>query len=88
MKTGLNTLMGEFEIITIRPRWSPLNLLLPGGESAKKKSILDQLNDQYIKKGWRFKGEIVWGKNCEFAVVRLKPPSSGERPGLRILGGG
>jgi hypothetical protein len=60
---------------------------LSGGESAKKKSILDQLNDQYIKKGWRFKGEIVWGKNCDFAVVRLSPPSQSERPNPRIPGG-
>jgi DNA modification methylase len=68
---------GEFEIVTIKPRWSPINLVAPGGRTEKKRSILSQLNDRYIKKGWRYNGEIVWAKNCEFAVVRLKPPSPG-----------
>jgi hypothetical protein len=66
---------GEFEIITIRPRWSLINLVSPGSEKTKRESILYQLNGQYIKQGWLFEGDIVWGKNCEFAVIRLKTPS-------------
>ncbi len=66
---------GEFEIITIRTRWSLINLISPGIEKAKSESILYQLNGQYIKQGWLFEGDIVWGKNCEYAVIRLKTPS-------------
>lgn len=65
---------GEFEIVTLKPKWSPINLVSPEDEETKRKSILGQLNDRYIRKGWLFEGEIMWGKDCDFAVVRLKPP--------------
>ena len=75
MKSGVYQAEGEFEIITIRPRWSLINLVSPGSEKAKRESILYQLNGKYIKQGWLFEGDIVWGKICVFAVIRLKPPS-------------
>ncbi len=65
----------KYDIVTIKPGWSIKDLLTGRTEAKNRDRILDQLNGQYLRQGWLLTDDIMWGKDSEFAVVKLGPPT-------------
>lgn len=61
-----------YEIVTLKPGWSIKDLFLERNEEDNRNRILDQLNGEYLSKGWQLTDEIMWGKEFQFAVVKLE----------------
>ena len=70
--------MGEaqYNIVTLKPRWSVRDLFSEKTEMDNRESILAQLDSQYLSQGWTLVDEIKWDSKYRFAVVKLGPPSS------------
>ena len=68
--------MGEaqFNIVTLKPRWSVRDLFIDRSELEYRDSILAQLNSQYLSQGWTLADEIKWDPKYRFAVVKLGIP--------------
>ena len=64
------------EIVTLKPKWSVRDLIVERSVEVNRARILHQLNSQYISKGMWLEDNIIWGKDCSYAVVRLGGPSS------------
>ena len=61
----------DIEIVTLKPGWSIKDLVLGRDEDENRNRILNQLNGDYLAKGWELTDEIMWGKEFQFAVVKL-----------------
>ena len=61
----------DYEIVTLKPGWSVRDLILGRDEVQSRNRILNQLNGDYLSKGWELTDEIMWGKEFQFAVVKL-----------------
>jgi len=66
----------KYDIITLKPSWSVADLFRGRSEARNRDRILNQLNDQYLFRGWDLSDDIMWGKDGEFAVVKLGRPST------------
>ncbi len=64
----------DYEIVTLKPSWSVKDLILGRDEAENRNRILSQLNGDYLSKGWELTDEIMWGKEFQFAVVKLGRP--------------
>jgi hypothetical protein len=65
----------EYEIVTLRPKWSPVGLLTRRSREQNTASIYQQLYDQYIAKGWQVADDIQWERDCRFAVLKVGRPA-------------
>ncbi len=65
----------DFEILTLKPRWSLSELIFERSADQKKNSIMYQLHEYYISRGWQLAADIGWGKGHRFAVVKLIRPT-------------
>jgi hypothetical protein len=65
----------EYEIVTLKPKWSPANLLTRSSREQKTASIIQQLNEQYIAKGWQVTDDIQWERDRRFAVLKVGRPA-------------
>jgi hypothetical protein len=65
----------EYEIVTLRPKWSPVGLLTRRSREQNTASIYHQLYDQYIAKGWQVADDIQWERDCRFAVLKVGRPA-------------
>jgi hypothetical protein len=65
----------DYEIVTLKPGWSVRDLILGRDEAENRNRILNQLNGDYLSKGWELTDEIMWGKEFQFAVVKLERTS-------------
>ena len=65
----------KYDIVTLRPGWSVRDLFGRRSEATNRNRILNQLNGQYLARGWELSDDIMWGKDGEFAVVKLGRPS-------------
>ena len=61
----------DIEIVTLKPGWSVKDLFIGRDEAENRNRILNQLNGDYLAKGWELTDEIMWGKEFQFAVVKL-----------------
>ena len=61
----------DIEIVTLKPGWSVKDLFLGPNEAENRNRILNRLNGDYLTKGWELTDEIMWGKEFQFAVVKL-----------------
>jgi hypothetical protein len=70
--------MGEanFDIIMVKPRWSVRDLFSSRSEKESREAILEQLNSEYLSRGWTLADEIKWDAKYRYAVVKLGPPST------------
>jgi hypothetical protein len=66
----------QYDIVTLKPRWSVRDLFSDKSEGACRESILAQLNSRYLSQGWVLAEEIVWDSKYRYAVVKLGPPIS------------
>ena len=67
----------EYDIVTLKPAWSVRDFFTGRTENTNRDSILQQLDGKYLSRGWQLTDEIMWGKDSEFAVVKLgRPPNS------------
>ncbi len=64
----------EFEILTLKPRWSLRGMVFERSPVENKNSIMLQLKGHYISQGWKI-ADIGWAKRHRFAVVKLEKPS-------------
>ncbi len=65
----------KYDIVTLKPGWSVKDLFTGRTEAANRERILNQLNGQYLNQGWQLSDDIMWGKDSEFAVVKLGRPT-------------
>jgi len=65
----------EYEIVTLRPKWSPVGLVASRSKKKNAASIIQQLNDQYLSRGWQVTGDICWERDCRFAVLKVGRPA-------------
>jgi len=65
----------EYEIVTLKPKWSPADLLTRRSREQNTASIIHQLNDQYIAKGWQVTDDIQWERDRRFAVLKVGRPA-------------
>jgi len=65
----------DYEIVTLKPSWSLKDLFLERNEDENRNRILEQLRGDYLSKGWELTDEIMWGKEFQFAVVKLERPN-------------
>ena len=65
----------DIEIVTLKPGWSIKDLFLGRDEDENRNRILNQLNGEYLANGWELTDEIMWGKEFQFAVVKLERSS-------------
>lgn len=65
----------KYDIVTLKPGWSVRDLFTERTEATNRDRILNQLNGQYLKQGWLLTDDIMWGKDSEFAVVKLGRPT-------------
>ena len=65
----------KYDIVTLKPGWSVKDLFGGRTEATNRDRILNQLNGQYLARGWQLSDDIMWGKDSEFAVVKLGRPS-------------
>jgi hypothetical protein len=68
----------QFDIVTLKPRWSVRDLFVDRSESDYKDSIIAQLNREYLSQGWTLADEIKWDPKYRYAVVKLGPPQTAE----------
>jgi hypothetical protein len=70
--------MGEaqFNIVTLKPRWSVRDLFVDRSDLEYRDSILAQLNSQYLSQGWILADEIKWDPKYRFAVIKLGLPAT------------
>ena len=70
--------MGEaqFNIVTLKPRWSVRDLFYDRSEIEYRDSILAQLKSQYLSQGWILADEIKWDSSYRYAVVKLDLPAT------------
>ena len=61
-------------IVTLKPRWSVVDLFGRRNEKDCRTRILTQLNRDYLSQGWELADEIYWAKNNGFAVMKLGRP--------------
>jgi len=66
----------EFEILMLKPSWSIRHLFFARSAGENKSSIINQLRNRYIRLGWHLDGDIGWGKENRFAVVKLRRPQT------------
>ncbi|MFN2189891.1 MAG: hypothetical protein ACK2T3_14095 [Candidatus Promineifilaceae bacterium] len=66
----------QFDIVTLKPRWSVRDLFSEKTEAESRESILAQLNSRYLSHGWTVVDDIKWDSKYRFAVVKLGPPQS------------
>ena len=66
----------QYDIVTLKPRWSVRDLFVNRSELEYRDSILAQLNSQYLSQGWTLADDIKWAPRCKFAVIKLGPPST------------
>lgn len=59
------------DIVTLKPRWSFVDLIARRDEQTSRARILRQLNQDYLSQGWELADEIHWSKNNNFAVMKL-----------------
>jgi hypothetical protein len=65
----------DIEIVTLKPGWSIKDLFIGRDENESRNRILNQLNLDYLANGWELTDEIMWGKEFQFAVVKLERSS-------------
>ncbi|KPK09957.1 MAG: hypothetical protein AMJ56_09465 [Anaerolineae bacterium SG8_19] len=65
----------QYDIVTLKPKWSVIDLFIEPSEAANKDRILHQLTDKYLSKGWVLMDDIIWGKDYEYAVMKIGRPS-------------
>lgn len=65
----------QFDIVTLKPKWSVIDLFIERSEAANRDRILHQLTDKYLSKGWVLLDDIIWGKDYEYAVMKIGRPS-------------
>lgn len=65
----------EYEIVTLRPKWTPFDLVTKRNEQQNAASIFQQLNEQYISKGWQVTDDIYWERDRRFAVLKVGRPA-------------
>ena len=70
--------MGEaqYNIVTLKPRWSVRDLFVDRSDLESRESILAQLNNQYLSQGWTLADEIKWDPKYRYAVVKLGLPDT------------
>lgn len=64
----------KYDIVTLKPAWSVRDLFIGRTEAENRDRILNQLKGRYLSNGWELSDEIMWGKDSEFAVVKLGRP--------------
>ena len=64
----------DFEILMLKPRWSLRAMVFERSPVENKNSIMMQLKDQYVSRGWKI-ADIGWAKRHRFAIVKLEKPS-------------
>ena len=64
----------EYEIVTLKPKWSPPDLVTRRNEQQNAASIIQQLNDLYLAEGWQVTDDICWERDHRFAVLKIGRP--------------
>ena len=65
----------EYEIVTLKPKWSPVDLVTRRSRKQNTASIIQQLKDQYIANGWQVADDIFWQRDRRFAVLKVRRPA-------------
>lgn len=65
----------KYDIVTLKPAWSVRDIFVGRTENTNRDRILNQLQGRYLSRGWQLSDEIMWGKDSEFAVVKLGRPT-------------
>ena len=66
----------EYEIVTLKPKWSPVDLVTRRSREQNTASIIHQLKDQYLAKGWQVADDdIFWERDRRFAVLKVGRPA-------------
>jgi len=58
-------------IVTLKPKWSVKDIFVERNEVVNRERILDQLDNEYLSKGWELTEDIIWGKDYGYAVMKL-----------------
>jgi len=61
----------QYDIVTLKPKWSIKDVFVERNEDANKERILEQLRGHYLEKGWVLTDDIIWGKDYNYAVMKL-----------------
>ncbi len=65
----------QYDIVTLKPKWSIKDMFAERSGDANRERILDQLRGHYLENGWVLVDDIIWGKECSYAVMKLGRPS-------------
>jgi hypothetical protein len=65
----------SYDVVTLKPKWSVRDLFSERDQAENRSRILEQLQKEYLNKGWMLADNIIWGRNFGFAVVKLGRPS-------------
>jgi hypothetical protein len=61
----------QYNIVTLKPKWSVKDLFVGRNEAVNRERILDQLDEEYLSNGWELTEDIMWGKEFGYAVMKL-----------------
>lgn len=61
----------QYNIVTLKPKWSVKDMFVERSLAVKRERILDRLDEEYLSQGWELADDIIWGKEFEFAVMKL-----------------
>jgi hypothetical protein len=59
------------DIVTLKPRWSVVDLISRRDEKTCRTRILNQLYRDYLSQGWELADDIHWAKDNNFAVMKI-----------------
>ena len=65
----------EYEIVTLKPKWSPVAFVTRRTREQNTASIIQQVQDQYIANGWQVTDDIIWQREGRFAVLKVRRPA-------------
>ena len=63
--------ISQYNIVTLKPKWSVKDMFVERSLAVKRERILDRLDEDYLSQGWELADDIIWGKEFEFAVMKL-----------------
>lgn len=64
----------QYDIVTLKPKWSVIDIFVDRSEAVNRDRILHQLTDTYLSKGWELMDDIIWGKDYQYAVMKIGRP--------------
>ena len=61
----------QYNIVTLKPKWSVKDMFVGRNKVENRERILEQLNEEYLSKGWELTEDIMWGKDFGYAVMKI-----------------